>query len=118
MRKAGGIVAVIAGVYGMIAAVFAMILGSGDTMVTRVGWGGILCSFVTIGLGAMAVGDESRGVGVLQVVTSIFGLIWVGGWLFISASHGTMSSGAYVGISMILSLLGGILVASAGTTAE
>src|ERR1043165_2564288 len=115
MRKAGGIVAVIAGVYGIIAAVSAMILGSGGNTVTRVGWGGILCSFVTIGLGAVAVGDESRGVGVLLIVTSILGIIWVGAWLLISASHGPMPGGAYVGISMVLSLLGGMLVITSRT---
>ena len=115
MRKAGGIVAVIAGVYGIIAAVLSMTFGSGDDIVTRVGWGGILCSFVTIGLGAIVFGDKSRWVGVLLIVTSILGMIWVGGWLLVGAARGTMSGGEYVGISMVFSLLGGVLVTSSGT---
>ena len=115
MRKAGGIVAVVAGVYGMIAAILTMSFRSGDNTVARVGWGGILCSLVAIGLGAVVFGDKSRGAGVLLVITSILGIMWVGGWLLIGASRGMMSGGEYVGISMVFSLLCGVLIASSGT---
>ena len=114
MRKAGGIVAVVAGIYGLIAAILTMSFESGDSVVARVGWGGILCSLVAIALGAVVFGGKSRGAGLLLIITSIFGLMWVGGWLLIGASRGMMSAGEYVGISMLFSLLGGVLMAKSG----
>lgn len=113
MQKTGGIIAVIAGGYGEIASVLAMSLGSGDMIVARAGWGGIVCCFVTIVLGAIAVGCRSRVPGILLIAASLIGLVWIVGWLFVGATRGTMSGGAYIGISMIFSLLGGVLVTAA-----
>jgi hypothetical protein len=112
MKTAGGIIAVIAGIYGEIVSVLSMILESGDTIVTQVGSAGILSNFVAIVLGALAAGGRSRGAGVLLIITSLLGIAWVAGWQLFVASRGTMSGGDYVGISMVVSLLGGVMVAA------
>ena len=112
MRMTGGILAVVAGVYGIVVAVFTLLLDPGDIIASRVAWGGMCFSLVTIGLGGVVIVEKSRAAGVLLVVTSIAGLVWVGGWLWVGASGGRMSGGEYVGIGMILSLLGGALVSA------
>ncbi len=63
MKKAGGIIAIIAGVFGVIAAGATLLLGGvsaamkaeGSGTVVGLGWGGVFFSFATIVLGAVAL---------------------------------------------------------------
>lgn len=58
------------------------------------GWGGVLISFTTIVLGAIALGTKSRVPGILIVISSVAGAIL---------------GGTIVAIFMVLSIIGGIL---------
>jgi hypothetical protein len=63
MKKAGGIISLVAGIFGVIAAVFTLFVGGvggaleaeGAGTVVGLGWGGIAFSFLTIVLGAVAM---------------------------------------------------------------
>lgn len=66
----------------------------GASTVIGLGWGGVVFSFITIVLGAVAMGAKKRVVSVLLMISSIVGMI-LGGTL--------------VAIFMILALIGGIL---------
>ena len=101
MQKAGGIIALIAGILGTIAAGITLLMGGlvsmgkdGDTTVIALGWGGVVFSFLVIILGAVAMGSNSRVPGALILVSSIAGAI-LGGTL--------------VAIFMMLSGVGGVL---------
>lgn len=102
MKKAGGIIALIAGIFGVIAAGATLFLGGigsafeaeGAATVVGLGWGGVLFSFTTIILGAVAIGSENKKVGIFLIISSVLGAI-LGGTL--------------VAIFMVLSLIGGIL---------
>lgn len=102
MRKAGGIIALIAGIFGVIAAfVTLMIGGMGSAfeakdahVVVNLGWGGVAFSFLTIVLGAICMNAASRWPGVLLIICAIAGAI-LGGTL--------------VAIFMALALVGGLL---------
>lgn len=102
MRKAGGIVALIAGVFGVIAAIVTLMVGGlgsafeskGATTVLWLGWGGVAFSFLAIVLGAISMGASSRWPGSLLMLTSVAGAI-LGGTL--------------VAIFMVLSFIGGLL---------
>ncbi len=103
MKKAGGIVALVAGIFGVFPAVITLLFGGlgsaleaegADTLI-GFGWGGLLFSFLTIVLGAVAVGVERKIVGVLIVVSSL---------------AGAMLGGTFVAICMALALVGGILI--------
>ena len=102
MRKAGGIVALIAGVFGFIAAIITLLFGGlGAALETEkadqvinLGWGGVAFSFLTIVLGAVAIGAKGRVVGVLLVGCAIAGAV-LGGTL--------------VAVCMGLAALGGLL---------
>ena len=102
MQKAGGIVALIAGIFGVMAGFITLFIGgvgsafdaSGAEMVVGLGWGGIIFSFLTIVLGAVAIGVKSKVPGILLVVCAVAGAI-LGGTL--------------VAIFMALALVGGIL---------
>tara|TARA_A100001391_G_scaffold149645_2_gene107094 strand:- start:4868 stop:5230 length:363 start_codon:yes stop_codon:yes gene_type:complete len=102
MKKAGGIIALIAGIFGIIAAGATLLLG-GITSVSGVehadvvvglGWGGVGFSFLTIVLGAVAMGAKGPIPGILLILCAIAGAI-LGGTL--------------VAIFMVLALIGGIL---------
>ncbi len=101
MSKAGGIIGIIAGVFGFIAAGVTLFLGGigsafeaeGAKTVVGLGWGGVLFSFLTIVFGAVAI-SRSRWAGIALIVSSILGA-FLGGTL--------------VAICMALSLIGGIL---------
>jgi hypothetical protein len=107
MRKAGGIIALIAGIFGIISAgvtlfvggVGSALNGEGASTVIGLGWGGVIFSFLTIILGAIALGVNSRIPGVLLIISSLAGAI-LGGTL--------------VAIFMVLALIGGILVTIGG----
>ena len=102
MAKAGGIVALIAGIFGVIAAGFTLSVGGiGSALnaesaqrVVLVGWSGVLFSFLAIVLGAMAIGRPTSKLGWSLIVCSVLGMIF-GGFL--------------VSIFMLLSLVGGVL---------
>ncbi|MQT14422.1 hypothetical protein [Segnochrobactrum spirostomi] len=101
MRKAGGLIALIAGIFGVLAAVFTLLVGGvggafeadGSKTIILLGWGGILFSFFTIVLGAITMSARSRIPAALLVVCAIAGAI-LGGTL--------------VAVFMVLALMGGI----------
>lgn len=104
MKQAGAIIALIAGIFAVIAAGVTLLLGgigaaaqaeSGST-VLALGWGGVLFSFLVIILAAVAMGTNKKLLGLLLIIASIGGAI-LGGTL--------------VAVFMVLSLIGGILVA-------
>lgn len=101
MSKAGGIIGLIAGVFGFIAALVTLLFGgigsalgaTGGSMVVGLGWGGVLFSFLTIVAGAVALSKAKAG-----------------GWSLIGfAIGGAFLGGTLVAICMVLTLLGGIL---------
>ena len=86
MKKLGGIVALIAGVSGAIAAGLTLFAGGvwttfnadrADTVI-GFGWGGIVFSFLTIVLGAVAMGAKGRVPGVLLILCAFGGAIFGG----------------------------------------
>ena len=101
MGKAGGIIGIIAGVFGFIAAIVTLFVGGlgsafeaeGAKTVVGFGWGGVLFSFLAIVFGAVAVA-RPKGAGIGLIIVSILGAI-LGGTL--------------VAVCMVLSLIGGIL---------
>ena len=103
MRKAGGIIALIAGIFAVGAAIATLLIGGlgsafeaeGANTIIGLGWGGVAFSFITIVLGAIGIGVNSKFVGLLIVLSSLAGAIL---------------GGTFVAIFMILSLIGGILV--------
>lgn len=111
MGKAGGIIGIIAGVFGCIAAVVTLFVGgiasafeaNGASTVVGLGWGGVLFSFLAIVVGAVAIGRPSRGAGIVLILTSILGAV-LGGTL--------------VAVCMALSLIGGILAVIGGKKAS
>jgi hypothetical protein len=102
MKKAGGIIALIAGIFGVFAAGVTLFLGGvttameaeGASTVVGLGWGGVAFSFLTIVLGAVAMGAKGRLPGVL---------------LIIAALCGAVLGGTLVAVFMALALIGGIL---------
>lgn len=102
MQKAGGIIALIAGIFGTFAAGATLFVGGlggavgaeGADTVAALGWGGVLFSFLTIIFGAVAMGAQNKKPGILIIVSSILGAI-LGGTL--------------VAIFMVLAFIGGVL---------
>lgn len=102
MKKAGGIIAIIAGIFGIFAAGGTLLLGGIATAVDAknagtaigLGWGGVLFSFLVITFGAIALGAKTKLPGTLLILSSIGGVIL---------------GGALVAVFMVLSLIGGIL---------
>jgi hypothetical protein len=102
MKKAGGIIALIAGIFGIFAAGFTLLIGgvgsAADAQdantVIGLGWGGVIFSFLTIVLGAICLGATSKVPAILLIICSIAGAI-LGGTL--------------VAIFMVLAFIGGIL---------
>lgn len=103
MRKGGGIVALIAGIFGFIAAIFTLFFGGlghalnidgGDDIVIKLGWGGVLFSFLSIILGAIQIGLNSRIPPVLLILSSLAGIVL---------------GGSAVAVCLVLSLAGGVL---------
>jgi hypothetical protein len=108
MRKAGGIIALIAGIFAVFAAIVTLAVGGIGTAadakdahtVVLLGWGGVAFSFLTIVLGASCMNATSRTPGVLLIVSSIAGAI-LGGTL--------------VAVFMILAFIGGFLAVLGGS---
>ncbi len=101
MSKAGGIIGLIAGIFGFIAAVSTLFFGGlgaaleaeGANSVIGLGWGGIFFSFLVI-ICAAVVFSRPKGAGIALITSSILGAV-LGGTL--------------VACCMALSLVGGIL---------
>lgn len=101
MIKAGGILGIIGGIFGILAALATLLLGgigsafeaNGASTVVGLGWGGIAFSVLSIVCGAV-VFAKPKGAGIALVITAIGGM--VGG-------------GMLVALCMVLSLIGGIL---------
>ena len=102
MRKAGGIVAIIAGVFAVFAAGFTLFTGgvatafdaAGADTVVMLGWGGVLFSFLTIVLGAIMLAVEGRIAAVLMILCALAGAIL---------------GGTFVAVFMVLVFIGGVL---------
>lgn len=102
MNKAGGIIAIIAGIFGIFAAMATLVVGGigaavdaqGGTTVVGLGWGGVFFSFMVIVFGAIAIGAKTKTTGYVLIASSILGAI-LGGTL--------------VAVFMVLALIGGIL---------
>ena len=102
MVKAGGIIALVAGVFGILAAVATLIIGGiGDAVdadraetAIALGWGGMLTSFIVIVLGAALITTARRWLAVTILAVSAVGVV-VGG--------------TFVAVFMGLSALGGVL---------
>lgn len=102
MKTAGGIVAIIAGVFGVGAAFVTLLVGglgsamssTGAGTVVALGWGGVFFAFAVIVLGAVCIAAKSRVPGYLLMASAVFGAI-LGGTL--------------VAVFMVLALVGGIL---------
>lgn len=107
MKNAGGIIGIIAGVFGVCAALMTLLFGGvgaafnadGAQTVVGLGWGGVFFSFLAIVCGAI-VFSRPRGAGIGLVIVSILGAI-LGGTL--------------VAIFMGLALIGGVLAIIGGT---
>lgn len=111
MSKAGGILGIIGGVFGIVAAVATLFMGGlgatleadGAKQVIGFGWGGVLFSLASIVFGAVAFA-RPKGAGIGLIVTGIAGAVF---------------GGTFVAVCMVLSLVGGILaVAGRKKTAE
>lgn len=102
MQKAGGIIALVAGIFGVFAAGITLMIGglgsafnaNGASTVVGLGWGGVLFSFLTIVLGAVAMGAKTRVPGALLMISSVLGAV-LGGTL--------------VALFMVLAFIGGLL---------
>ena len=102
MRKAGGIVALVAGVFAVGAAFITLFVGGvggaleaeGADTVIGLGWGGVVSAFLIIALGAVSIGAKGSVPGILLIVCALAGAI-LGGTL--------------VAIFMGLAALGGVL---------
>ena len=103
MRKAGGIITLIAGIFAVFAAGITLFVGGIGSafnaedagLVVGLGWGGVAFSFLTIILGAVSINAKSKVLGVLILICAIAGAI-LGGTL--------------VAVFMALAFVGGILV--------
>lgn len=110
MQKAGGIVSLIAGIFGVLSAIVTLAVGGlgsaveaeGASIVVWLGWGGVAFSFLTIVLGAIAISARSKLPGILLILTSL---------------GGAVLGGSLVAVCMALALIGGVL-ATIGTRKE
>ena len=102
MQKAGGIIGLVAGIFGVFAAIITLGVGGlgaavsaqNASSVVLLGWGGLAFSFCTIVLGAVAMGTRTQTPGRLLIVCAI---------------GGAVLGGTMVAIFMVLALIGGIL---------
>lgn len=107
MSKAGGIIGIVGGIFGTLAAIMTLFVGgvgsafNADNAGTIVGlgWGGLAAAFISIILAGIALGSPSRLVGALLIVDSIAGAI---------------GGGTLVAICMALNLIAGVLITIGG----
>ena len=107
MRKAGGIIAIVFGVFAVFAAGFTLFVGGvgsaldvedGD-VVLMLGWGGVLFSFLAIVLGAVMLAVDRRIVPILTILCAIGGAIL---------------GGTIVAVFMVPVFVGGVLALFGG----
>src|SRR5260370_9952912 len=111
MGTAGGIMALIAGIFGifeagitlMVGGIGAAVKSDSAQMVVGLGWGGVGFSFLVIVLGAVAMGANSRLPGMLLILASI---------------SGAVLGGTLVAVFMLLAFIGGVLAAIGGPKAS
>ncbi|WP_236020197.1 hypothetical protein [Brucella anthropi] len=72
----------------------------GASAVIGLGWGGVAFSFLTIILGAVALGAKGRLSGILLMICAIAGAIL---------------GGTIVAVFMVLAFIGGLIAALSGT---
>lgn len=102
MKKAGGIIALIGGIFGVFAALFTIFVGAtagafnadGANSVDMLGWTGLGFSFAVIVLAAICMNAETKKPGVKLIIASILGILF---------------GGTLVAIFMVLPLIGGVL---------
>ncbi|OFW98453.1 MAG: hypothetical protein A3J37_04075 [Alphaproteobacteria bacterium RIFCSPHIGHO2_12_FULL_45_9] len=102
MKKAGSIISIIAGVFGVIAAVIEMSIGGIGHIAEVEGAGdvsvaasmGLIASFLIIIFGAIQNSNSEKWVSITLVGVSVFGMLF---------------GGTFVAVSLLLSLIGGIL---------
>jgi uncharacterized protein YecT (DUF1311 family) len=107
MKKAGGIIGLISGIFGIIAGFVTLFMGGlggafnalGSETIVGLGWGGIGFSFLVIIFGAVSMSAKTRVPPTLLILSSIAGMI-LGGTL--------------VAIVLLLGLLGGVLALFGG----
>lgn len=80
MRKTGGVVALVAGLYGTVAAFVALIVVGGigaaaklDDLAVWLGWGGVLFSLIAAFLGAACIVSPSRRPARILLVNALAG---------------------------------------------
>lgn len=101
MGKAGGILGIIAGLLGIAAALFTLLVGGlgaafeakGASTIVGLGWSGVLFSFLVIIFGAVAFA-KPKGAGIGLIICSLGGMVL---------------GGTIVAIVLVLSLVGGLL---------
>ena len=102
MKKSGGIIDLIGGVFGTIAAIATLFIGGvgaaleadGGTTVVTMGWIGGLAAFLSIIIGGVAMASKGKVPGILLIICAVSGAIF---------------GGTIVAICMILTLAGGIM---------
>lgn len=102
MYKAGGIIGLIAGVFGFFAALFTLFAGglvhafdnkNAGSDIIGLGWGGVLFSFLCIVFAAV-VFSKPKGAGIGLIVCAVLGMFF---------------GGTFVAICMVLAAIGGVL---------
>lgn len=102
MQKAGGIIALIAGIFRILAAGITLLAGGFSSAVGAeegatvigLGWGGVFFPFLVIVFGAVTMGAKNKIPGVLLLASSVLGVIF---------------GGTLVAIFMVLAAVGGIV---------
>ncbi len=103
MRKAGGIIALIAGIFGVLAAIATLLIGgvgagieaANASTIISLGWGGLIFSFLTIILGSFALAIQGKVIGMLIMSNAIAGAIL---------------GGTFVAVTMVLAFSGGLII--------
>lgn len=81
MGKAGSIIGIVAGIFGIFASIFTLLFGGlstafeakGSGLIVGLGWGGVVYSFLVIVFGAIALSKPKTG-GVGLTLSSIAGI--------------------------------------------
>ena len=102
MQKAGGTIGIIAGIFGVLAAMFTILVGGlagafnaeDASTVVWLGRGGVLFSFLCIIFGAISMNAKSKMPGNNLIICSIAGALF---------------GGTLVAVFMVLALMGGII---------
>lgn len=102
MKKSGGIIAIVAGAFSVIAAVVTLFVGGiggaleaeGADTVIGLGWLGLFLSFLVIILGAATINAKKRLAPILLLVCAVITAI---------------AGGTLVAIIMVLAILGALL---------